>query len=53
MVNNQATAEFNDYLTQMMTSLSLYSAWNEDQRKVVPKIFFWASKKLELLVQMA
>ena len=24
MVNNQATAEFNDYLTQMMTSLSLY-----------------------------
>jgi hypothetical protein len=24
MVSNQATAEFNDYLTQMMTSLSLY-----------------------------
>jgi len=24
MVNNQATTEFNDLLTQMMTSLSLY-----------------------------
>jgi len=24
MVNNQPTAEFNDYLTQMMTNVSLY-----------------------------